>query len=160
MDCPRCDASLTRYELGASETWACDRCTYVGIPADHRPHPRQTETWNEALERFRRHNQEASESTASDANAVEELIAELTIPGTGDELAHRREAIKTIYHRLKEREHATRADLVADIELETLGYASVDSFWSNTARPVLKALPDIEAPPPGESTWRFLPERS
>lgn len=52
MDCPQCDGSLRSYSLDGHEASVCDRCGYVGIPADHRGDETTTESWADALRRF------------------------------------------------------------------------------------------------------------
>lgn len=52
MDCPQCDGSLRTYSLDGHEASVCERCGYVGIPADHRGDEERPESWNDALRRF------------------------------------------------------------------------------------------------------------
>lgn len=54
MDCPRCPGPLTIYTLGETRAVVCERCEYVGVPADFRPSADDSkESWTEALDRFR-----------------------------------------------------------------------------------------------------------
>ena len=52
MDCPRCGATLTAYSFGDLEGVGCDRCGYVGVPADHGSDPVRRESWTDALARY------------------------------------------------------------------------------------------------------------
>lgn len=54
MECPRCEAPLTTYALEGARAVVCERCEYVGIPADLRPPGGdEEESWDDALDRFR-----------------------------------------------------------------------------------------------------------
>lgn len=54
MECPRCDVPLTTYALEGATAVVCERCEYVGVPADLRPPSAgEEESWDEALDRFR-----------------------------------------------------------------------------------------------------------
>lgn len=54
MDCPRCSGPLTEYTLGEARAVVCERCEYVGVPADLRPPAGvPEESWTVALDRFR-----------------------------------------------------------------------------------------------------------
>lgn len=53
MDCPRCGSVLERYTLPEREAVACEECGYIGVAADHGSASKKTESWTEALERFR-----------------------------------------------------------------------------------------------------------
>lgn len=65
MDCPRCDGSLVTYTLGDERAAVCRSCGYVGVPADHHPKARESESWRTALRRFRERRR------AADAVAIE-----------------------------------------------------------------------------------------
>jgi hypothetical protein len=62
-----------------------------------------------------------------------------------------------MYDSLREEGRAEKADLLAEIDADALGYASDDSVWANLikGRDSLRALPGVESPPPGRSTWQF-----
>lgn len=53
MDCPRCETSLSRYSLGERVAVGCEECGYVGVATDHASTPKELESWDDALERFR-----------------------------------------------------------------------------------------------------------
>jgi hypothetical protein len=53
MDCPQCEGgTLVTYTLDEREAHVCDRCGYVGIPADHHGERDAPESWNDALRRY------------------------------------------------------------------------------------------------------------
>lgn len=54
MSCPRCGGDLIEYRLDDRQARKCDTCGFVGIPIDHHGSPAPSETWAEALRRFRR----------------------------------------------------------------------------------------------------------
>ena len=56
MECPRCDSPLERYALDGREAVVCADCGYVGVPIEHRGEHRRSESWNDAIRRFRRRN--------------------------------------------------------------------------------------------------------
>lgn len=53
MDCPQCETPLSQYSLGERDAVGCEGCGYVDVTADHASTPKELESWDEALERFR-----------------------------------------------------------------------------------------------------------
>ncbi|MDL5360732.1 hypothetical protein [Halalkalicoccus sp. NIPERK01] len=53
MDCPQCGRTLSRYSFGERDAVGCEACGYVGVIADHTSAPRELESWDVALDRFR-----------------------------------------------------------------------------------------------------------
>lgn len=93
MACPRCDGPLERYAVADGEgrvAVACERCGYVGVPADHRPDRAPSESWDEALHRFRRRHARSPDGTPDDGTVA------LTVGGTtyrvGRDVSERYEA--------------------------------------------------------------------
>lgn len=88
-------------------------------------------------------------------------LADLDLPGSGDTLDARREALQGIYERLQERGAATKAVLLAPVDADAVGYASADSFWTNciSGAGTLSRLPGVEPPPDGGRTWRYHGDR-
>lgn len=71
MECPRCGGSLTTFTLAGSRATVCESCEYVGVPADHRPEPHdESESWQEALERFHDGASDDAEDEAEDGDAA------------------------------------------------------------------------------------------
>ena len=54
LDCPRCESRLERFTLGAAEAVTCRVCGYAGLEADHSGTRDDAESWDDAIERFRR----------------------------------------------------------------------------------------------------------
>lgn len=49
--CERCGGRLRTYELGRSETTACEDCGHAGVTVEHGARANETESWERALER-------------------------------------------------------------------------------------------------------------
>lgn len=150
MSCPRCGAELERYRLGDRVSVTCPECRYVGVSAEHGSERARTESWDEALARFRRR---AREQELADEAA--QALQDLDLPGSDEELRHRREAVGVLYQRLQSMGEATKSELLVGLDSTGLGYASADSFWSSAARDALRELPGVVSPNPGSSTWRY-----
>jgi|AntRauTorcE11898_2_1112593.scaffolds.fasta_scaffold14282_2 hypothetical protein len=105
---------------------------------------------------------ESSEDSPSlpPVESVSDPVADLDLPGSGETLESRREAVHTLYAHLQEEGTATRSDFLELIDPDEVGYSSAESFWTNLvkARDALKQLPGVEAPSEGEHTWRYSAE--
>ncbi|MFB6086926.1 MAG: hypothetical protein ABEJ85_00265 [Haloarculaceae archaeon] len=66
MSCPRCGGDFETYSLGDSDAVVCGSCGYVGVSTDHTPEPAESETWEEALRRFRARDPETAETVELD----------------------------------------------------------------------------------------------
>jgi len=79
------------------------------------------------------------------------------LAGSGDVLERRVDAIVDMYEFLREEREAEKSDLLDAIDVEATGYASPASVWSNCVKgkPTLRALPGVEPPRTGMSTWRY-----
>jgi len=51
-DCPRCGGALDRYSTDDAEKFVCADCGYAGVPVEHTRDTEETESWEEALDRF------------------------------------------------------------------------------------------------------------
>lgn len=51
-DCPRCEAALDMYSTDDKQEFVCSDCGYVGVPVEHTSDSDETESWEEALDRF------------------------------------------------------------------------------------------------------------
>lgn len=52
-ECPRCEAPLDRLALGDNETVSCSTCGYADVNADHSGESSGSESWDEAIQRFK-----------------------------------------------------------------------------------------------------------
>lgn len=80
-----------------------------------------------------------------------------SLPGSGDVLDARVDAVLAMYAVLRDRDEATKSDLLDAVDVDETGYASAESVWSNMikGRDTLRALPGVETPAPGRSTWHY-----
>lgn len=76
-------------------------------------------------------------------------------PGTPEQTAQRREALRQAYAYLRERERASRDDLVSAVFPEARGAYEQpdDGWWEEVVRPGLAQLPDVESDDGDE--WRY-----
>lgn len=51
-ECPRCGSALERLTLGEATTINCNRCGYADVPVTHESEREETETWQDAIQRF------------------------------------------------------------------------------------------------------------
>ena len=80
------------------------------------------------------------------------------LPGRGELLEARIEAILRMYEYLREHGTAEKADLLQVVDADKVGYASPDSVWANMVkgRDTLRALPGVETPSTGRTEWRYV----
>lgn len=88
---------------------------------------------------------------------LQDAIDDVDLPGSGDTLAARRDALRRLYDHLREHGTAKKRDFLEQIDADAVGYASPESFWSNCVkgRDSLQALPAVDPPGEGEHTWRY-----
>ena len=84
------------------------------------------------------------------------------LPGSGEVLEARVNAILAMYEYLQEHGSAEKRDLLGVVDADAVDYASPDSVWSNmvNGRDTLRALPGVEPPPSGRMEWRYVDEDS
>jgi len=89
---------------------------------------------------------------------VEELVAEMAVPGTSEMMRRwRRDAIRAAAEFLRERRRATAADIrEAVFDTHPAGYDDPYVWWE-TVRPRLAALPGVEPPADDGEEWRCVP---
>ena len=95
-------------------------------------------------------------STPTPTSEVDRDALRDELPGSGDHLKARVDAITDMYEYLREHGEATKDELLEAVEVDATGYASEASVWSNMVkgRDTLRALPGVEPPRTGMSTWR------
>ena len=79
------------------------------------------------------------------------------LPGSGEVLEARVDAIAEMYALLREEGAAEKSDLLEAIDVEATGYASPASVWANMVKgkDTLAGCPGVEPPSSGMSTWRY-----
>ena len=82
------------------------------------------------------------------------------LAGSGDLLERRVDAILAMYAHLREHGGAENDDLLDAVDVDATGYADAESVWSNMVKgkDTLRALPGVQKPSPGKTTWRYDPE--
>jgi len=103
---------------------------------------------------------ERSDDTVNTMPAVDREQLREALAGSGDVLEARVDAILAMYDRLRQEGEATKAELLDVVNAEAVDYAGPDSVWSNMVKgkETLQALPGVEPPPTGRSTWRYSSE--
>jgi hypothetical protein len=99
-----------------------------------------------------RNNGTADATPTTDRERLREALA-----GSGDVLEARVDAVVAMYDRLRQEGEATKGELLDVVDADAVNYAGPDSVWSNMVKGkrTLQALPGVEPPPTGRSTWRF-----
>lgn len=90
------------------------------------------------------------ETTDVDLEQLRDALA-----GSGELLERRVEAIETMYGYVRSNGEASKRELLALVDPDEVGYDSYESVWSNMVKgkDTLSALPGVETPPTGRSTW-------
>jgi hypothetical protein len=101
-----------------------------------------------------------SDDTADTRPAVDRAQLREALAGSGDVLEARVNAIVAMYDQLRQEGEATKGELLGVVDAEAVNYAGSDSVWSNMVKgkKTLRALPGVEPPPTGRSTWRYSSE--
>jgi len=137
---------LEHYEPARGAAGGGGRDDHVGAPVDV-----------DACDQEQDRNQEPSDATA-DSPTVDDVLAELDMPGSGDRLEARREAVRACYQFLLNHGQAQKSDFLDDVYPDhTAGYQSSGGWW-NTINPALRELcerrGDVDPPASeGEHTW-------
>lgn len=81
------------------------------------------------------------------------------IPGSGDNLEGRLDAVRDIWEYLKEHGSGQRADFKEVVDVEPTGYKSFNSFYTNCTDngALLGDLPGVKSPGEGGHTYRYDP---
>lgn len=91
---------------------------------------------------------------------TEERIRD-SLAGSGDLLDARLNEVLKMYMELQRRGEATKEELLSVVDVEATDYQDEKSVWSNMVKgkDTLKAIPDVEEPSAGKSTWKCTGER-
>jgi len=87
---------------------------------------------------------------------VEQAIQEADLPGAGETLDARQEALAAAYEYLTDRPSATKSDCLDDIYPKYPAGFETSKRWWNAIRPALKQLPAVDPPKEFEHLWQFL----
>jgi len=82
------------------------------------------------------------------------------LAGSGDLLERRVDAILAMYAHLREHGSAEKDGLLNAVDVDATDYAGPGSVWSNMikGKDTLRALPGVQKPSTGKTTWRYDPE--
>lgn len=110
--------------------------------------------------------EEAEKLLEGDTDSIPDALEAVDFPGT----KHRAECVEAVeatYDYIRENGGATMRELVTDVMPEhDVGYKVPvlkegeryrGGWWRHVVKPGLEALPDVEKPPRGGSTWRWSP---
>lgn len=88
--------------------------------------------------------------------AVQNAMAEADLPGSGETLTNRREALRASYEYLVEHPSAKKSDFLQDVFPEhPAGFETAEGWW-NAIQPALKDLPGVDPPEERGHIWHFL----
>ena len=107
----------------------------------------------------REQREPAEETTPSLASVNRDRLRD-ALPGGGDVLEARVNAILAMYEYLQKHGSAEKRDLLSVVDAVAVGYASSDSVWANmvNGHDTLRVLPGVEPPPSGRTEWRYVEE--
>ena len=87
---------------------------------------------------------------------IEQLIAEVDLPGTGKTLVSRQEALLAAYEYLKEHPEAKKSDFLQDVFPENPAEYETAEGWWNAIQPALADLPGVNPPEERGHIWHFM----
>lgn len=96
------------------------------------------------------------EEREAGAPSVEHSIADADLPGTGDLLDERREALKAAYEYLRDNPDTTAEELITEVFQEhPAGYKTADEWW-DAIGPALEDLPQVDLAADHEHVWHYV----
>jgi hypothetical protein len=103
------------------------------------------------------HDPDHARDGTRDRTAPSDDAVEIDVPGNGQTAEARRQAVLNMRDRLRELGTAEKSDLLEVVDANSVGYSSLESFWSNVVkgRSSLKSLDGVEAPAEGGRMWRW-----
>lgn len=133
-------------QSGMSVTWAS---RFMGVSEG---------TVRTYLSRVRQRAEERREELVeAPAEAAEDVLEGRGLPGSSENLEQRKSTLLELHDHLRTNRSATTDDLKAMIDPERVGYQSVKGFWRNIVGDGhLSALPGVESPGGGGTTWRYV----
>lgn len=147
------DGEIARKKAGHSIVWA----TLPGLAGQQADSSGATgdESQSPPPEPSGSETEQTVESNAYDA------IDSLDLPGSGDVLEARRDAVRAIYDYIRENGKGRKSEFEDLLNTENLGYDSFHSFWKNTVtkRDALD-LPGVATPSEGSPWYRYVGDDS
>ena len=94
-----------------------------------------------------------------DAGLVDDVrraVESAELPGSGETLEARREALLAAYEYLADNPNASRSDFLDNVYPDhPAGFETADGWW-NAIQPALKRLPGVDPPEERGHLWQFL----
>ncbi|ELY61197.1 helix-turn-helix domain-containing protein [Natronolimnohabitans innermongolicus] len=88
--------------------------------------------------------------------AVRSAMNEVELPGTGETLEDRREALHASYEYLTENPSAKKSDFLQDVFPQyPAGFETAEGWW-NAIQPALRELPGVDPPQERGHIWHYL----
>lgn len=104
-----------------------------------------------------RPGEDIGETADETPETLDDAIAAVDTPGSGETREKREQALRDAYEYLRAHGQAQRSDF-KDLLGDEVGYSGgFRSWWTNyvKAKDALKQLPDVDAPAEGEHTWYY-----
>jgi hypothetical protein len=96
------------------------------------------------------------EEPSGDGSALPAMVEEVDLPGTGETLRARREALAAAYEYLQDHPEAKKSDFLAAVFPENpAGFETAEGWW-NAIQPALAELPGVDPPKERGHIWHFL----
>jgi hypothetical protein len=148
-------------EIGARAVawWHTDRVAPRRVPPEEHPEQSALDDVDADDRRDDPGGVDAGEHVPEDV--VDQNVNALDLPGSGERLKRRRDAVRACYEFLRREGSASKSDFVADVYPEhTAGYDSPGGWWNAVGKQGLRDLArddrlDVVAPGEGEHTWLF-----
>jgi len=121
-----------------------------------------SETWEDTVTEEQDVDDLLVESSSAAGGVDEETRSQLReeLAGSGDLLDARVGEVLKMYDHLREHGSAEKDDLLDVVNVETAGYASRNSVWSNMVKgkDTLRTLPGVQKPASGRTEWTYTGE--
>lgn len=88
--------------------------------------------------------------------AVERLVHDIDLPGTGETLAARREALLAAYEYLQEHPQAKKSDFLQEVFPDYPAEYQTAEGWWNALQPALAQLPGVDPPEERGHIWHYF----
>ena len=93
--------------------------------------------------------------------ALDERVDEISLPGSGQILQERRDAVRQCLSMLRERGRAQKSEFIDEIYPDaSAGYQSESGWWNSIGKRGLVEIADederIQSPPEGSHYWRWI----
>jgi len=96
------------------------------------------------------------EPTAQRDPAVDVEIADAELPGSGELLQERREALRAAYDYVRENPETTKTEFLTEVFPEnSAGYKTADQWWE-MIEPALADLPNVDVELERDHFWHFV----